>query len=231
MRLLLTLVSFFFLSTNLNALSICHLEMDAGTTCQIEVGDLHPGQSAVGLRQVADKVAKFSDMNEKKLQKYLKKHPVPLVLSPDGQFYMTDKHHMSRAFMELERDDHLVYAEVKANWTKLDINKFWQHMKAKKYVWLFDENGTAFDDPTQLPTKILDLKNDPYRSLAWAVREAGGFEDLNLPFAELLWANYFRPLVKVGKTDKEFKKAVKAALPLAHDEAASDLPGYIPEEK
>ncbi len=231
MRHALLLTTLFFISTNLIAVPNCTLETTSGTTCQIDVKDLHPAQSAVGMRQVADKIAKFSKMNEKKLQKYLKKHPVPLVISPDGQFYMTDKHHMSSAFIRLERDEHLVYAEVKKNWTAFDMKVFWQKMKAEKYVWLFDENGAAFDDPTRLPSKVLELKDDPYRSLAWAVREEGGFEDLNLPFAELLWANYFRPLVKVGESDREFEKAVKKAIPLAHDEAARDLPGYISEEK
>ena len=42
------------------------------------------------------------------------------------------------------------------------------------------------------PTHIKDLAFDPYRSLAWNVREHHGYVKNTMPFPEFKWANFFR---------------------------------------
>ena len=49
--------------------------------------------------------------------------------------------------------------------------------------------------PQTLPTHIKDLAFDPYRSLAWIVREQHGYIKNNVPFSEFKWANFFRTRV------------------------------------
>jgi len=48
-------------------------------------------------------------------------------------------------------------------------------MKSNNQVYLKDQNGNTIA-PSQLPTSIKNLSNDPFRSLAGAVRELCGFE-------------------------------------------------------
>jgi hypothetical protein len=39
-----------------------------------------------------------------------------------------------------------------------------------------------------LPSNVSELSNDPYRSLAWAVKSRKGFKATPIPFAEFIWA-------------------------------------------
>jgi len=43
------------------------------------------------------------------------------------------------------------------------------------------------------------MKFDPYRSLAWIMREHHGYLKSNAPFSEFRWADFFRKRVLVDK--------------------------------
>ena len=74
----------------------------------------------------------------------------------------------------------------------------------------------------------MQLLDDPYRSLAGYVRNAGGFDKTPTAFAEFLWADFFRTRVTIGPTRADFNNAVQRALPLAGSNEAAGLPGYHP---
>jgi hypothetical protein len=67
------------------------------------------------------------------------------------------------------------------------------------------------------------LIDDPYRSLAGYVRDAGGFAKTPTAFAEFLWADFFRPRVRIGPTRPEFDQSVEAAMKLATSSEAAHL--------
>jgi len=46
-------------------------------------------------------------------------------------------------------------------------------------------------NPELLPSSLARLTNWPYRSLAWAVRNNGGYGQTNESFADFLWAQFF----------------------------------------
>ena len=48
------------------------------------------------------------------------------------------------------------------------------------------------DQPEKLPQHVKDLNFDPYRSLAWIVRDRHGYLKNDAPFSEFKWANFFR---------------------------------------
>jgi hypothetical protein len=79
----------------------------------------------------------------------------------------------------------------------------------------------------RLPSSLLGLKDDPYRSLAWAVREAGGFVKTDKPFTEFKWAEFFRPRIPMGSGEVAWEAAVQAAIRLAKSPAAAGLPGAV----
>lgn len=187
---------------------------------------LRPTQFAVGGRAVESKKNEIIlKLSKGKLDKYLRANPVPVVLGPGDRTYMVDHHHLCSALIKASQKE--VEIETKEDWSNLSENTFWAKMQAANYVYLFDEKGKLrrLED---LPSRLDDLKEDPYRSLAYFVRKQGGFKKSSAPFAEFQWAQFFRSRVNLGKGTKGFESAVQEALKLAHSKAAKDLPGYFP---
>jgi len=205
----------------------CEHSMDKDTICSLTVHELHPTQKVVGFRQVQATAKKIKAMSHKSLHDYISDKKIPIIAGPDGNFYMIDRHHMLYSLLLAKRQRlPPLIAKIKKNWSDLSERNFWRKMREKNYIYLFDEFGESLTDHRQIPTHISDLDNDPYRSLAWAVREQDGFDKTNIPFAEFRWANFFRTRVSVGDSDYEFKNAVLAALKLASKKEASHLPGF-----
>lgn len=192
-----------------------------------KIAELHPTQFAVGLREVSEKVSKISKLMQKpeKFKKYLKKHPEPVVLGPDRIQYITDHHHLARALIELKVET--TFCERIEDQSHLKLDEFWTYMDAKKWVYPYDEKGAGPLDFKLLPASVALLKDDPYRSLASAVRDAGGYSKTEIPFAEFAWAGFFRTRIQIGVQPGDFEKAVSKALAIAHSDEAKDLPGFI----
>ena len=57
---------------------------------------------------------------------------------------------------------------------------------------LLDQFGLGPHEPRLLPEDIRGLADDPYRSLAWALRHAGAYEKTDLAFSEFKWADFLR---------------------------------------
>ena len=111
----------------------------------------------------------------------------------------------------------------------LSFQEFYAYMISNKYFYL-KEFGIGPKSPTKLPTTLMGLKDDPYRSLAWAVREAGGFTKLDIAFLEFFWADFFRESgIRIESSSKDaINIALSKALKLAKTPTASHLPGYNP---
>ncbi len=93
-------------------------------------------------------------------------------------------------------------------------------------LYPFDEFGRRIA-PSALPARLDDLRYDPYRDLAWSVREAGGYEKSQRPFAEFQWAGHFRTRISRALMRDNYKAAVKAGLKQARSGEAAGLPGWI----
>ena len=77
-----------------------------------------------------------------------------------------------------------------------------------------------------IPTRIKDLVDDPYRSLAGFLRAAGGYAKDTSPFAEFLWADYLRPHIPLALIRRSMDVAVRESLGLAKSPLARYLPGW-----
>ena len=77
-----------------------------------------------------------------------------------------------------------------------------------------------------IPDSLVNLIDDPYRSLAGYVRDAGGYDKSPTAFCEFQWADFFRARVRIGPTRADFNNAVATALKLAASPEAAKLPGY-----
>lgn len=218
-----------FLATILLALSgsptaeaaICSPTSRPGDRCQLAIDRIRPTQFGLGF---VDVEAKQKDLagSGKKARKVLRANRAQIVVGPGGTYYLIDRHHLTRAAHSLSiRNTH---AEIVDNLSGLSEEEFWKTMQERSWVHLSDENGVR-KSVSQLPRHIRDLKDDPYRSLAWVVRQSGGFEKTPIPFAEFQWADYFRERIVIAPGRAGWEKAVKDAIALATVEGTNHLPG------
>ena len=73
---------------------------------------------------------------------------------------------------------------------------------------------------------ISDLVDDPYRSLAGELRQAGGFAKDTTPFSEFIWADFLSRRVKLKNIKADFPAALALAVELAKTAEADYLPGW-----
>ena len=185
--------------------------------------DLRPTQMTVGMAEVQDKARLWLDMPKRTRQKFMQSHWFPAVLGPKRRYYIVDHHHLGRALI----DQGVAQCQIVLlkDLSGLEPDEFWVVMDHHQWVHNYDAKGRR-QPLTELPKKLDDLVDDPYRSLAAAVRRAGGFPKDATPFSEFLWADFFRRRVPLKDLKGDLSAAVQAALPLCHCDAAAHLPGW-----
>jgi hypothetical protein len=187
--------------------------------------DLKPAQIAVGLLEVEHKMAQYAHLDRDEFHQHAERHPVPVVQSQHGP-YIIDHHHLVKAYHELGHRH--VHITVKADYTDIDDeDRFWQMMETAAWVLPQDQYGVR-RPYHHLPINIRGMADDPYRSLAWRLREDGFFEKVPVPFSEFKLANFFRDVVEIRNTAESFQRAVLKAEVLMRTEPArfKDLPGF-----
>jgi hypothetical protein len=166
---------------------------------------------------------------------YLRKHnkEEPVTIGPHGIFYITDHHHLARALYDISVSK--TYCKIIDNLSDAKPDDFWKQLKDNNEVYLKDQNGNQIT-PHDLPTSVKDLSNDPFRSLARAVRESCGFEKgdksssgedyLEFQWAEYLRAHWAQTGIATEDIDTKFEGATTTELHLAAQKDAASLPGY-----
>jgi hypothetical protein len=201
--------------------------LPVGAQCVVYVRDLHPTQFSVGIWEIDQRAKKVTAKSGKKLLKYLEEHVGKVVVGPNGDPYIIDRHHLACVMLRTGASP-TILATVEANFKSTTIDSFWKEMIARKWVYLYNNQGKGPLDPRQLPKKIKDLEDDPFRSLAWAVREQGGYHESEKPFAEFSWANFFRTKLQNDNPNANMEQLIKEALKICHLPEANRLPGYFP---
>jgi hypothetical protein len=174
--------------------------------------------------EVERKVDKLKALKAGELKEFLESKPVPVVICLDQQAHIIDHHHLVRACWEAGIEK--VHTELKADLSHLKPDAFWEEMKRLHWTHLFDQFGGGPHPPKLLPLNVRGLADDPFRSLAWAVREQGGFEKVSAPFCEFKWAEFFRSRIHLHRHDEALKNALEEALKLATTPEARHLPGW-----
>ncbi|MES2072249.1 MAG: ParB-like protein [Pseudomonadota bacterium] len=199
----------------------CDASVALQQQCEIALAALRPTQSAVGYLEVEERAAQLK--GEKDFLQYTRKKAIPVVQGPDGQFYMTDRHHLSSVLYRLGADK--VTAQVIG---RLDNpGSFWQDMQAQHWVYLYDARGSAIT-PDALPARVADLKDDPYRSLAGIAEYKGYYHQTDAYFMQFQWALYFGQKMQWASIDRNsLPAALQTARKLACEPEARQLPGYL----
>lgn len=193
---------------------------------KIPLADLRPTQMAVGMRAVEAKRQKVERhvSRKRKMRRFLEKRPIPVVSGPGDEFYLIDHHHLCLALWHNAVEE--VYIRVVSDLSDMTQRQFLRSMAAFGWMHAYDAKGKSIC-PTKLPSSIDKLRSDPYRDLAWSVRQAGGFKKEEIPFIEFAWADYFRLNIPERLVKFDFARAHAMALGLAQSDAARNIPGHL----
>jgi hypothetical protein len=195
-----------------------------GSACQVcSVVALHPTQMAVGMRQVEGYRAFMAHKSPEAFREYLWNNPEPTVRGPGNRLYIIDHHHLARVLADM--GEQTTWCLVQADFSGLPEDEFWKALDERGWVYPVDENGVR-RPYRDIPESVVALRDDPYRSLAGAVREGCGFRKTDRPFVEFAWGGYLRSRVSPELLEKDFAGAVAAGVARAHEPAARDLPGW-----
>ncbi|MFM5428134.1 ParB-like protein [Aeromonas veronii] len=205
------------------ALAPCQSDTAVGNWCEIGIDALHPTQGGVGQIQVDETQATLADMSAKQLDKLMKKKEIPVVIAPDGSYWLVDRHHLTKALWQQGVKD----ARVKVIGRLQDKANFWSQMQNNHWAWLKDEKGQPLT-PEQLPTSIDKLPDYPYRTLAGLLQNAGYFrKDKQVYFVEFAWASWLGKQMQWMPVDSaNLAVRLQQAKRLACGSDAKDLPGY-----
>jgi hypothetical protein len=189
----------------------------------VPIAELRPTQITIGMHEVRAKQKEWSNRDPTGSATFLGKHVVPVVLGPKKRHYVTDHHHLVRALHEEGVADVLV--TVISNLGMLEKDAFWFFLDNRGLVHPFDAEGKR-RPYSDIPKKIEELVDDPYRSLAGELRLAGGYAKDTTPFSEFLWADFLRRRISSKDIARDFDAALKEALNLARNKDARYLPGW-----
>ena len=200
------------------------MRIEHHTLITAAVSDLAPTQCCVGYLEVQDKRAQWERLSHRARQTMLAQHCFPTILGPDDRPFIIDHHHLALALHEIGHKTVQLMVLKRLNW--LDLETFWRLMEFHQWAHPFDQRGrrVAF---AKIPSKVAQLMDDPYRSLAGSARKAGAFAKDITPFSEFLWADFFRSRIPKPSLAKDWDRVVRIATQLAGHPDASYLPGWV----
>lgn len=189
---------------------------------------LKPTQFSMGVAEIERKVEELEKLGRKGIKQRLRENPIPVVISPHEHLYIIDHHHALYSYWCVGITKVPVKVLHDFSKSRLSFLEFWKEMAERNWAHLFDQFGDGPRSPLYLANDIRGLGDDPYRSLAWMVREQGGYEKSEEPFSEFRWASFFREhklLHQEGR--RALLGCIKPAVKLARSPAARGMPGYL----
>jgi len=190
---------------------------------RVRLARLRPTQFSVGYAEVLLKAREWARLGRKRRSAELESHVFPAVLGPGHEYFIVDHHHLGIALIDEGVKE--VFVSVLDDLSWLDAPVFWRTMEFRAWSHPYDRRGRR-RDYREMPRRLTQLENDPYRSLAGMVRRAGGFAKDQEPFVEFLWADFFRPRVSARLIRREQRRATALAMRLARSSDARYLPGW-----
>ncbi|MGA2088255.1 MAG: ParB-like protein [Stellaceae bacterium] len=197
--------------------------MNTPTSTKAKLAKLRPTQMTLGYAEVALKRKQWRALGAKEAREFLRAHRFPAISGPKGRLYITDHHHLGRALQEEKVAT--VNVAVLADLSSLDRDEFWILMDFQQWAHPYDAQGRRRDF-SSIPKNLKRLPDDPFRSLAAQVRRKGDYPKDATPFAEFLWADFFRRRISADELRRDPDKALRRAKRLARSLEAAHLPGW-----
>lgn len=190
----------------------------------LKIEQLRPTQFTHGAREVREKIKGYKALSGHDLEMAIAEKPIPVVYGPGDAPFAIDHHHVAAALWHLGIKS--VPVVLVRDLSSYSQAAFWLSMENERWTFPYDAQGRRRPF-SELPEHIWDLPDDEYRSLAAAVRDAGGYEKTTVPLEEFRWADFFRSNLPRPDSDKKFATLLDEALRLAKTKAALGLPGYL----
>jgi hypothetical protein len=189
----------------------------------VALAELRPTQITVGMREVEAKRKHWRNHPDRHKPDFLGNHVIPVVWGPKERYYVIDHHHLSLALLKEGVKE--IVTSVVVDLRKLPREGFWVYLDNRAWLHPFDAAGRrrAYTD---IPKRLGDLVDDPYRSLAGELRYVGGYAKDTTPFSEFLWADFLRRRIKRRRIEEDFGETMERALMLAKSSEANYLPGW-----
>ena len=184
---------------------------------------LQPTQLCIGLAEMWNRKKEFAIQTTEQRLRYLLKKPVPLIRNKNDQFWMIDRHHRLRALIELDKDSQAYGYEVATidSFKEMDVLNF---LEQQGWLYLFDRRGTGPKSPNKLPSSLLQMEDDPYRSLVWKLKKEGYLiVQAQIPFIEFYWAAWLRTRPLPPFNSKHLEPALSVARALVTSQSKSYL--------
>ena len=193
---------------------------------EVRVADLQPTQMCVGLAEVWSRQQDFSGESLQERRAYLANRPVPLVMGPAGSFWMVDRHHRLRGLVEVDANA-TALGYVVLNLAEASRQDVLDQLHRRGWLYLYDGRGVGPQPSTALPHRLLDLQDDPYRSLVWKLkREKRIAAQPLIPFHEFRWGAWLRRRPLPPFSSERLEPALPRARALVLSPAASHLAGW-----
>lgn len=189
----------------------------------VPIRDLTPTQVTVGMREVDIKRQRWRRKHSNGAVNYLNKHRLPVVLGPNARHYLIDRHHLTLALYDEGISEFPV--SIVADLSGHGFDEFWKTLEDHQWTHPFDDQGKrrSYDD---MPTSIDALIDDPFRSLAGALKRVGAYAKDKAPFSEFRWADFMRSRIPRELVEQHFGSALALAMSLAESAEAAALPGW-----
>ncbi|MFO7629534.1 MAG: ParB-like protein [Prochlorococcaceae cyanobacterium] len=193
---------------------------------EVSLASLQPTQMCVGLAEIRSRQADFRAETAKERGRYLRSKPVPLVRNASGALWMVDRHHRLRGLIELDPTA-TAFGYVVLEVASAERAVVLSELAQRGWLYLHNGRGQGPLSPEALPTSLLGLQDDPYRSLVWKLKQEGVIEPAPLiPFHEFRWGAWLRRRNLPPFSSLRLDPALPVARALARSQAASQLAGW-----
>jgi len=193
---------------------------------EVAVAALQPTQMCVGLAEVRSRQFDFSKESGKERRQYLGGKPVPLVRNAAGALWMVDRHHRLRALVEMDPQA-VAFGYVVLEVASEQRAEVLEALQQRGWLYLYDGRGQGPLDPQSLPSSLVGLQDDPYRSLVWKLKKEGLIEPAPLiPFHEFRWGAWLRTRCLPPFSSSRLDPALPVARTLVRSRAAAHLAGW-----
>ncbi|QNI97950.1 ParB-like protein [Synechococcus sp. RS9902] len=205
---------------------------DRGTDLiEVSAAKLQPTQWCVGLAEIWSREKDFAQDTRQQRLDYLRGKPVPLIRSADGAMWMLDRHHRLRGLIGIDPVA-TTWGYVVEELPTADRNAVLAHLHNQGWLYLYDGRGNGPLPAEQLPTSLLGLDDDPYRSLVWKLKQEGWIKPQPLiPYHEFRWGAWLRSRPLPPFSSRRLEPALAAARQLVCSAAAQDMPGWKGDKK
>ena len=208
-------------------MSINNVKKSIRKLIKINISELHPTQLCVGFAEVESRKKEFKLMPENEIIKYLQSKPIPLIMNKKNTSWMLDRHHRLKALIEISNNIYCfgyLYEYINSNSDSETLDILFK----KSLLHLYDERGNGPLTTSSLPNSLHALKDDPFRSLVWLLKQEGLISSRpKIPFNEFQWSRWLRKRPLPPFCSSNLNPALKSARKYVLSNGASHLPGWI----